>query len=395
MPRKLQDSVVVITGASSGIGRATALAFARTGATVVVAARREQALRDVAAECERLGVRAQAVPMDVTDHAAVQALAQTARQTFGRIDVWVNNAAVGLFGRFTETPLEDYRRVIETDVFGYIYGARAALPIFYEQGGGVLINVSSIVGVVPQPYTSPYVMSKAAVRMLGMSLRQELILEGTKNIHVCTVMPATIDTPFFQHAANYTHRAAKAMPPVYAAERVAKTIVNLAEHPKREVMVGNAGRMLNLIRTIAPALGERQMATQVDKTHLYQNKPAPPTSGNLWEPMPEYASVSGSWQVGGGERTRRIATIAGALAVPALLLWRRRWQHTQRQTMAEQLAKRGAETLGPARKFLPIGQQDGKDGLIPRAMKTLGAATKVVPRRRQSRWSRIAQWVVG
>ncbi len=140
MPRKVGDAVVVITGASSGIGRATALAFARRGATVVVAARREQALRGVATECEQLGGRALAVPTDVTDEAAVRSLARRAVESFGRVDVWVNNAAVGLFGRFEDTPLEAYRRVIETNLFGYIYGARAALPIFREQGSGVLIN---------------------------------------------------------------------------------------------------------------------------------------------------------------------------------------------------------------------------------------------------------------
>jgi hypothetical protein len=194
----------------------------------------------------------------------------------------------------------------------------------------VLINVSSIVALATQPYTSPYVMSKAAVRVLGMSLRQELVLEGTKNIHVCTVMPATIDTPFFQHAANYTGRATKAMPPVYPVERVAKTIVGLAEKPKREVMVGNAGRMLGLIRTLSPALAERQMATQVDKTHLYLNKPQAPTSGNLWQPMPEYDKVSGGWTASGLQEheaapRRRLGLVGlAAVAIPAVLLWRRR-----------------------------------------------------------------------
>ena len=128
MAKKLKDLVVVITGASSGIGQATALEFAEQGASVVLAARREWALREVAIECERRGGQALHVPTDVTDEAAVHELARRALEHFGRIDVWVNNAAVGLFSRFEDAPIVDFRRVIETDLFGYVYGARAVLP---------------------------------------------------------------------------------------------------------------------------------------------------------------------------------------------------------------------------------------------------------------------------
>ena len=323
MPRNLRDAVVVITGGSSGIGRATARAFAERGATVVVAARREQALREVAAECERLAGRALAVPTDVTDEAAVQSLARRAVESFGRIDVWVNNAAVTVFGRFEQTPLEAYRRVIETNLFGYIYGARAALPIFREQGSGVLINNASMVANVPQPYASAYVISKHGVRALGMSLRQELALDGAKDIHVCTVMPATIDTPFFQHGGNYTGRAAKAMPPVYPAERVAETIVRFAERPGREAFVGNSGRLLNLQQTLAPGLTERLMATMVDRQHLYQDRPAPPTPGNIFEPMSEGTGVSGGWKANGAPTPTPARRVAAGVAatVPAMAAW--------------------------------------------------------------------------
>jgi NAD(P)-dependent dehydrogenase (short-subunit alcohol dehydrogenase family) len=323
MPRKLRDSVVVITGASSGIGRATAHAFAREGASVVLAARREEPLNEAAAEYEDLSGRALAVPTDVTDEGAVKELARRAIENFGRIDVWVNNAAVTLFGRFEETPYDAYRRVIETDLFGYIHGARAALPYFREQGSGVLVNNASIVAKVPQPYTSPYVISKHGIRALGESLRQELYLDGAKDIHVCTVMPATFDTPLFQHAANYTGRAAKAMPPIYPAERVAKTIVRCASRPKREVFVGNSARMLSSQFTMAPGLTERMVATMVDRQHL-ADEPAPPTPGNVLEPMEQWTGVSGGWE--GQKKTRARRLVAAGLAAAAAsapLIWAR------------------------------------------------------------------------
>ena len=343
MPRKIQDSVVVIAGASSGIGRATALAFARQGASVVVAARRAQLLQELVGECEQLGGRALAVPTDMTDVGAVQQLANRALENFGRIDVWVNNHGVTLFAPFEEAPLEDYRRVIETDLLGSIYGARASLPIFRRQGSGVLINQGSMVSKLSEPYVSSYVVAKHGIRGLGMSLRQELVLSRAKNIHVCTVMPATIDTPFFQHAANYTGRAVKAMPPVYPAERVARTIVSLSKRPRREVFVGNAARMLWIQYLLAPWLTERQMAFMTDKLHLYQDKPAQPTSGNLFEPMAEGTGTSGGWKTASGRQqgerggvVRRIA-VGMAAVLPVLLLVR--WFLQNRGTQIGLLAR--------------------------------------------------------
>src|SRR2546421_5098409 len=325
MPRKIQDSVVVITGASSGIGKATALAFAKKGASVVVAARREAPLQETARECEQLGARAIAVPTDMTDFQAVQHLADRALETFGRIGVWVNNHGVTLFARFEEAPMEDYRRVIEVDLLGSIYGARVVLPIFREQGAGTLINQGSMVSKLSEPYVSSYVAAKHGIRGLGMSLRQELALNGSKQIHVCTVMPATIDTPFFQHAANYLGRAAKAMPPVYPPERVARTIVNLARWPRREVFVGNAARMFWWQYLLAPGLTERMMAVLVDKLHLYQDKMVPPTSGNLFEPMAEGTSTSGGWRTMSGRnvadrRSKMPGVVLGVAGLVSLLL---------------------------------------------------------------------------
>jgi NAD(P)-dependent dehydrogenase (short-subunit alcohol dehydrogenase family) len=318
MPRAIEDSVVVITGASSGIGRATALEFACRGAAVILAARREPTLRDLVRECEDLGARALAVPTDVTDEAAVRDLAQRPIETFGRIDAWVNNAAVSLFGRFEETPPGDYRRVIETNLFGYIHGARAAIPYFREQGRGVLVNVASVVGKVGQPYTSAYCTSKFAIVGLSECLRQEL--RDVEDIHVCTVLPASIDTPIFQHAGNYTGRAVKPLTPIYDPAQVARAIVGMAEAPRREVIVGGAGLRLLWIKALAPGFGEWLVARKVERDH-FQPRAAEPGPGNLFEPMAGTARVDGGWREPGGVPAAGLAAIAGAAVGLGLAAW--------------------------------------------------------------------------
>jgi short-subunit dehydrogenase len=319
MPRNLRDSVVVINGASSGIGRAAALAFAERGASVVLAARRREPLEMLVQECEQRGGHATAVPLDITEERAAAELSRRAVEQFGCLDVWVNNAGAGIFARFEETPLDAFRRLMDLNFFGYVSGAQAALARFREFGGGVLINNASIDAVVAAPYMSAYAASKFAVRGLSQSLRQELRGSG---IDVCTIMPATMDTPFFQHAANYTGRGIETINPVYAAERVAQAMVRCAEKPRRELPVSVAGKGIVFSAQLAPALAERLMGFLV-KRDLFQDRSAPPTSGSLFEPMAEGTSVSGGWRQSGELPLGGLAALAAAGSGLVALVWLR------------------------------------------------------------------------
>lgn len=319
---KFRNAVVVITGASGGIGRATAYAFSSLGATVVLAARRESALKEALHECERLGGRGIVVPTDVGDADQVEQLAATAVEHYERIDVWVNNAAVSLFGRIEETPREDYEQVLRTNLLGCVNGSRAAIRQFREQGSGRLINVSSMVGHVGQPYTSAYVSTKWAICGLTECLRMELA--DAPDITASTVLPAAIDTPIYQQAGNYTGRPIKAMTPVYPAEQVAQAIVRVAGSPRREVIVGNSGRMLSLIRTLLPALGEKLMRRQVESDHFAEGPPVDWSSGALFEPAAGTGSVDGGWiarEQSGGRSKLPLALGAVAVATTALVLF--------------------------------------------------------------------------
>jgi short-subunit dehydrogenase len=308
-----KESVVVVTGASSGIGRATALRFAKEGNSLVLASRRAEALDELVEECRALGADAIAVPTDVTEEESVEALGRAAEARFGRIDVWVNGAGTSVFALFDEVPLTDFRQVIEVNMFGVVHGARTALEVFTRQGHGVLINVSSILGEVPQPYTAAYCMSKAAVNALGGSLRSELALKRHKKVHVVTVMPATIDTPFFRHGANYTGRRLLAMPPVYSPDLVARKIVAAVGRPRPEIIIGALGKTLVREHRRHPRPVEAQLSLQTEAMQLSPTQDAPFTAGTLFATNddPLDPQVTGGWH-GKARNTKRNLLVAAA-----------------------------------------------------------------------------------
>jgi NAD(P)-dependent dehydrogenase (short-subunit alcohol dehydrogenase family) len=313
MAKRLAGKVVVVTGASSGIGRATALRFARAGAAVCLAARSREALDVVRVELVAAGGRAVAIECDVSDEDQVEALAEGAEVALGPIDVWVNDAGVFAMGRFEDTPPEVFRKVLETDFMGTVHGTRAALRRFAARGRGTVVNVASIDGRVAAPFTAAYAASKHAVVGFSAALRQELRLEGRRGIHVCAVLPATTDTPLFQKAANFTGEPVRALPPVYSPDRAARVIVSLALRPRREALVGTRAHLLSALWSLAPALAEALVARGVRRSHLRPGHPAAESVGNTFGPTRPEA------RTGGWRRSRRRRLAAVVLPAAALL----------------------------------------------------------------------------
>lgn len=309
--------MVVITGASSGIGRAAATTFAERGASVVLAARSGDALRDAVRECDPSGARSLAVPTDVTDERAVEELAQRAVERFGRIDVWVNNAGVIAYGQFQDTPSEVYRRVVEINLFGQLNGARAALERFEAQESGVLVNLASVWGRVTSPYVGPYVVSKFGVRSFSESLRQGLRdRSGAEDVHVSTILPESIDTPIFSHGANYSGRPVRPVPPIADPDRVVRAIVRCAERPRPEVTVGLVGHLVEWGDALMPTRLYNRLMPILFRRTAFGPGAAGPTPGNLFEPAPETGRVDGGWRQTKGARVRRRVAAAGLVAAP-------------------------------------------------------------------------------
>jgi short-subunit dehydrogenase len=304
-----KGQVVVIVGASSGIGRATALAFAKAGARIVLAARRENVLAALAEECGSIGGSASYLATDVTDPNAVQRLAAHAIDQFGGIDVWINNAGAGVMGVYEKIPVDVHAQVIRVSLLGHMHGAYAVLPHFKEKGKGILINTISIGAFVPEVYGVAYTASKYGLRGFSEALKAEL--SSWPGIKICDVHPSYIDTPGFQHAANYTGKKLRPVPPVYSAEKVAQVMVSLVSSPKSEVIVGASGYVMKATHAMCPSLTRNGLKAMMDN-YFSRAKPAAITDGALYEPMGIGVETSGGWKT--KKENNLVHAAAGALA---------------------------------------------------------------------------------
>ncbi|HEY0102795.1 MAG TPA: SDR family oxidoreductase [Brevundimonas sp.] len=254
--KPLDQQAVVITGATSGIGLATARRAAKAGACVFLIARGENDLKALCEELQATGARAAWAVADVADKVALSEAADKCRRLFGGFDTWVNNAGVSIFGAISETAIEDQRRLFETNYWGVVNGSLVAAEHLRERpGGGAIVNVGSVLSDAPIPIQGVYSASKHAVKGFTNAFRMELMREKAP-ITVSLVKPAAIDTPYNKHARNLTGQAMQNPQPVYATHVVADTILYCASHPIREITVGGGGRVITSFYSLLPGLAE-------------------------------------------------------------------------------------------------------------------------------------------
>ncbi|MEV0427407.1 SDR family NAD(P)-dependent oxidoreductase [Micromonospora sp. NPDC050495] len=283
---------VVLTGATSGIGRAAAREFAGRGDRLVLAARSPASLAEVRDECRAAGADVLVVPLDITSPGAVAALAGAAETEFGRIDAWVHSAAVMAYGRFDETPAEVFDQVVRTDLLAAAEVARVALRRFRAAGGGTLVLTGSVLGHITAPYMSGYVAAKWGLQGLARALQQEA--RETPGVRICLVNPGSVDTPIYRRAGNYLGRPGRPPPPVTTPERVARAIAHCVDRPRREVSVGRLNVVMRFGFTLLPGVYDVLVGPLMRLAGL-SRQPVAPHDGVLFAPDPGSAAVRGGW----------------------------------------------------------------------------------------------------
>jgi len=283
--KPLREQVVVVFGASSGIGRITALRFAQSGAKVVVSARSEEGLSSLVHEIESSKGSAFAFPADASDFEQVRALAAAAAQQYGRIDTWVQVAGVGIYAPFERTSPEEYQQIIDVDLLGVMHAAKAALPYLTGSGSGVFLPVSSVEAVRPLPFHSAYAAAKHGVHGFVQALRLELEHERVP-VRITEIQPASINTPFFSDAKTKIGVKPTGLPPIYPPEMVAEAILHAATHEdSNEVIVGGAGKAMAVGQRVSPRLMDKMIGAvgfRGQKTTKPKSDSAP---NNLYGPV--------------------------------------------------------------------------------------------------------------
>ncbi|MCQ8278390.1 SDR family oxidoreductase [Acetobacteraceae bacterium KSS8] len=291
------NKVVVITGGTMGIGRATAVAFARAGWDVAVLARGETRLRSTARELEEVGARVLAIGCDVADDAAVEAAAERIERELGPIEAWINNAMATLLSPALSVEPRDWRRITEVTYLGQVFGTLAALKRMRARDRGVVVQVSSALALRAAPLQAAYCGAKAAVGGFTDSLRAELIHDGS-GVQLVTVYLPAVNTPQFRRARNYTGAGQNAPDPVFDPRTCAEAILRGVERPEREIWVGRSTWAMQAIQAVAPGLGDRKAAQMWDAQLDPTVPPASP--GNLYDVDEEDPGIDGPF----GDRTR-------------------------------------------------------------------------------------------
>lgn len=292
--KPIDEQVVVVFGASSGIGRETALQFGRRGARVVVAARDREGLESLADEIRQEGGQAVVAQADAADFEQVKAVADSAVNAFGHLDTWVHVASVTQYARFDQTTPDEFRRIVDVNLTGAAHGAMAALPHLKAEGRGALILVSSVEGKYALPLQSAYSASKHGVEGLAKSLRLELERDGIP-ISVTTILPSSMNTPLFDVARTKLGVKPQGFPPVYRPQLAAEAILHAATHPEREIVVGGAGKALEVLNRISPRLADAAVARKAFWLQRSAEERPADTPGNLYEPVPGHYQVEGSY----------------------------------------------------------------------------------------------------
>jgi NAD(P)-dependent dehydrogenase (short-subunit alcohol dehydrogenase family) len=294
--KPVEEQVVVLMGASSGIGRETALRFAERGARVVVSARSEEGLNSLVEEVRRKGGQATAMPAEVTDFEQVRAVADRAVEEYGRLDSWVHLAAVGLFATFEQTTPKEFARVIDVNLMGQVYGAMAALPHLKREGRGALIHISSVEAKRSFPFHSAYGASKHGIDGFLEALRVELKHEGWP-ISVTQVMPGTINTPFFDKGRTKLGVKPVGIPPIYEPETVAKIILYAAENPARDLVSGGAAQALIVNQRFSPRMLDAVLATRAGFSPQMTEEPrSEGDPDNLYAPIRGYDTAKNGFR---------------------------------------------------------------------------------------------------
>jgi len=323
-----KDKVVVITGGSGGVGRATAWEFAKQGAKVVVLARGQEQLDGTKKEIEQYGGKALCIPTDVSDSNAVEAAAEQAEREFGPIDVWVNNAMNSVFAPFKEIKPEEFKRVTEVTYLGQVYGAMSALKRMLPRDKGVIIFVGSALAYRGIPLQSAYCGSKHGIQGLFDSLRTELMHDKT-NVKICMVQLPAMNTTQFGWVLSKLPNKPRPMGKVYQPEVAARAVVFAAANPRREVWVGYPTYEAIIGNKIAPWYADWVLSRTGFKGQQTDQKASPDRKNNVWEPVHEDRGAHGnfknishnkSFTLWAGEHRTAMRIAAGA-AVIGLIAW--------------------------------------------------------------------------